>query len=233
VPCQGFDRVRGDPGFFGSPFRGLHDAVHLAEHVVFDLVHSNRVGGDVLFVVCSLGDPHVDDRQLEGRIGIREDRYPLVGVDGRGVIEIRTDVNLLHARFLPEEHQTARELSAEAPWGRFKVAALDNEQFGIFRHIVDKIFGGRHIADEALAPHMFGAPVPAFPTVGVSDLLGKTAHLVEEQRAAAMRCMDQLAFGVAVALKQDRRGAVKFVLTLDFGRYEIRGLVPGNALELA
>ena len=92
---------------------------------------------------------------------------------------------------------------------------------------------GRHHALEPLPPHVLGAPVPALPAVGLADLQGEAAHLVEQAGAVAVRRMDGLAFAVAVALDEDRRWAVLLVDAGDLAGDDVRRLVPRDAHVLA
>ena len=162
-----------------------------------------------------------------------QDRDPLVGVDGGRVVEVGVDVDLLDADLGPEVEQPAGELSAEAPGGGLGVAAPHDHHVAVLADVVHDVVVRGHHADEALAPHMLGAPIPAFPAVGVADLLGEAAQLVEEQRGAAVRRMDHLALAVAVALHQDGQRAVCVADALDLVGDELCGLVPGDAHVLA
>ena len=92
---------------------------------------------------------------------------------------------------------------------------------------------GRHHALEPMAPHVLGAPVPALPAVGLADLEGEAAHLVEQAGAVAVWRVDGLALAVAVALDQDRRRAVLLVDPGDLLGDDVRRLVPGDADVLA
>ena len=88
---QGLDGPFGHAALAGSPFGCLGDAVLFAQNIVLDLVEAHGVGLDVFLVVGAFGDPHVDDRQLQGGIGVGQDRDPLVGVDGAAVVQFRAD----------------------------------------------------------------------------------------------------------------------------------------------
>ena len=73
----------GTPHFLEAHSGVFGNAVFvLAEDVGLDLVHAHRVGLDVFLVPGALGQPHVDDGQLQGRVGVRQHRDPLVAVDG-------------------------------------------------------------------------------------------------------------------------------------------------------
>ena len=223
----------GTPHLGEAHLRGLGHAVFLTQHVGLDLVEADRVGLHVLLVVRALGDPHVHDGQLQGGVGVGEDGDPLVGVDGRRVVEVGVDVDLLDADLVPEEEQPAGELSAEAPGRGLGVAAPHHHHVAVLADVVHDVVVGGHHADEALAPDVLGAPVPAFPAVGVADLLGEAAQLVQEQRGAAVGSMHHLALAVAVALHQDGQRPVLFADALDLVGDEAGGLVPGDAHVLA
>ena len=151
----------------------------------------------------------------------------------RRVVEVGADVDLLDAGLRPEVQQAAGQLSAEAPGGGLGVAAPDQHHVAVLGDVLHHVVGGGHHADEALAPHVLGAPVPAFPAVRVPDLLGEAAHLVEEQGGAAVGSVDHLALAVAVALHQDGQRSVFLVHALDLGGDEVGRLVPGDPHELA
>jgi hypothetical protein len=74
------------------------------------------------------------------------------------------------------------------------------------------------------------ATAVVFPS---DHLLGESAHLVQKQRGAAVRGVDELAFAVAVTLDEDRQRPVLPVDAPDLGGDEVRGLVPGDARVLA
>ena len=233
VTRQRFDCPGGDAALLGGPLGRLGYAILFTQHVGLDLVEAHRVSLDVLLVVRALGDPHVDDGELQRRVGVGEHRDPLVGMDGAGVVHFGTDVHLLEADLAPEEEQPARQLPAKTPRRGLGVASPHHHHVAVLGDVVHDVVGRVHHAHQTLAPDVPGAPVPALPAVRVTHLLGKAAHLVEEQGGATMRGMDELAFTVAVALHQDGQRTVVLVHALDLGRDEVGGLVPGDAHVLA
>ena len=233
VAGQRLDRPRRDAALGGGPLRRLGDAVFLTQHVGLHLVEAHRMGVDVRLVVGALGDPHVHERELQRRVGVGKHGDPLVGVDRGGVVEIGVDVDLLDADLAPEEEEAAGELAAEAPGGRLGVAAPDDDHVAVLADVLHDVVGRAHHPDEALAPDVLGPPVPALPAVRVADLLGEAAHLVEEQRGAAVRGVDHLALAVAVGLHEDGQGAVLLVDPADLGGDQVGRLVPADAHELA
>ncbi len=99
--------------------------------------------------------------------------------------------------------------------------------------VVHDIVVGSHHADVALTPHVLRAPVPAFPAVGVADLLREAAHLVEQQRGAAVRRMHHLALTMAVLLNEDGQRTVRVADACNLVGDDLRSLLPGDAHELA
>ena len=99
---QRLDRPCRNSALRGGPLGCLRNAVFLAQDVVGDLVHAYGMGPDIFLVLGIFREPRVNDGELQRRIGIRQDRNPLVGMDRRAVIEIRADVDLLDADLSPE-----------------------------------------------------------------------------------------------------------------------------------
>ena len=115
--------------------------------------------------------------------------------------------------------------------GCFRVAAPDDYHVAVLADVFDDILSRGHHTDETFTPYVFGAPVPTFPAVRVSYLLGKSAHLVEKEGRTAVRCMKHLTFAVAVALDQNAERSVFLVDSFDFIGDDIGSLIPGNANE--
>ncbi len=224
----------GHAALLGSPFRGLGEAVFVvAEDVGFDLVHAHGVGGDVFLVPGALGQPHIDDGQLHGCVGVRQYREPLVGVDGSRIVEVGGDVYLLDARPGPELADAAGVLPGEAPGRRFLVATPLEHHTAVLGDVLDEVGGRGHHALEALTPDVLGAPVPAFPAVRVADLLGEAAHHVEQAGLMTVGGVDSLVLAVSVTLGEDGERAVLLVDPGDLRGDDVDRFVPGEAHVLA
>ena len=221
------------PALGRSPLRSLGDAVFLAEDVVGDLVHADGMGLDVFLVVGALGQPHVDDRQLQCGIGVGEDGNPLVGVDGCPVVAVRADIDLLDPDLAEEIAETAGELADEAPRGGLRVATPEEHHVSVLNGVFDDIGGRIHDALRSLAPDMLGPPVPAFPAIGISDLQGEAAEIFEEHAGVSMRGVDGLALAMTVPLHEDGVRPVLLVDATDLRGDESGSFVPGDAHELA
>ena len=169
------------------------------------------MGVDVFLVPGALGEPDVDDGQLQGRVGVGQHRDPLVAVDGRGVVQVGADVDLLDAGPRPELGDAAGVLAGEAPGGGLLVAAPLEHHVAVLGDVFDEVGGRGHHALEALAPDVLGAPVPALPAVRVADLLGEAAHHVEQAGLMAVGRVDGLVLAVAVTLGQDGERTVVLV----------------------
>ncbi len=234
LPGQRLDGPLGHAALLRGPLGGLRYAVLvLAQHVVGHLVHAHGVGRDVVLVPGALGQPHIDDGQLQGGVGVGKHGDPLVGVDGGGVVEVGADVHLLDARSRPELADAAGVLPGEAPGGGLFVAAPLEHHVAVLGDVLDEVGRRRHHALEALAPHVLGSPVPAFPTVRVADLLGEATHHVEQPGLVAVGGVDGLVLAVAVALGEDGERAVFLVDAPDLGGDDVGRLVPGDAPVLA
>jgi len=57
------------------------------------------VGDDIVLIVGALGNPFISDSEIQGRIGIGEDRNPLIGMYRHGIIQVGADEYLLDAQF--------------------------------------------------------------------------------------------------------------------------------------
>ena len=188
---------------------------------------------EVGLVVGALLDPRVGYRQLQGRVGVGLDRYPLVGVHGVGVVHVGRDVYLLDAELGEPVAQAARHVAAPAERRGLGVAAPEEHRVAVLRDILDDVVLLVLLAERVHAPDVLGAPVPALPAIGLAGLQGEAAAEVEELGDAAVRCVDDLRLAVAVDLAQDGLGAVLVVHALDLAGHDLRGLVPADALVAA
>ena len=191
------------------------------------------MGLDVFFFPGAFLEPDVDDGQLQGGIGIGQHRYPFISMDGGAVVQFGADIDLLDAGLRPEVADAGGVLPGEAPGGRLRVAAPEEHHIAVLGDIFNEVGGRGHHALEALAPDVLGAPVPAFPAIRASYLLGKAAHHIEEAALVAVGGMDGLAFAVAVALDEDGERAVGLVHPFYFIGDDGRGFVPGNSVVFA
>ncbi len=153
----------------GTPVMGaahsgrLGHAVFLAHDVGLELVDAVGVGRQVLLVVGALGEPAVGDGQVEGGVGVGQQRDPLVGVDGVAVVAVGGDVDLLDAQFFPPVAEAADQLAAPAPGSGLGVATPEEQQLGVLGDVVEQVALRQLLADELASPDVLGAPVPAFP----------------------------------------------------------------------
>ncbi len=230
---QGFDDPGRGSAFRGGPSRGLRLAVFHTEHVVPELIEPVRVSGDVILVVGVLGDPDVGDGQIEGRVGVGHHRDPLVGVDGRAVVEVGAHEDALDAYLPPPVHQAAGHLAVEGPGRGLGVAAPEEQQLGVLGDVGHQVADRLHLAHRLHAPGVLGAPVGPLPAVGVADLLGEAAQHLQQLVLAAVGAVDDLGLAVAVALAEHRVRPVLGVLALEFAGEHVEGFVPGDAHVLA
>ena len=130
---EGFNRPFRDAAFLGSPFRRLGNAVLFAQDIIFDFVQTYRMGLDIIFILGAFFDPDINNGQLEGRIGIGQNRNPLVGMDGGAVVQVRADIDLLDAGLRPEVADPGGILSGETPGSGLRVAAPEEAPSRNFR----------------------------------------------------------------------------------------------------
>ena len=82
-PRQSLDYARGNPALGGCPLGGFGNAVFLAENVVLELLEAYGMCLDIFLVVGVFDDPLVGNGQLQGRVGVGQNRNPFVGVHRR------------------------------------------------------------------------------------------------------------------------------------------------------
>ena len=87
------------------------------------------------------------------------------------VVHIWTDVDLLDAQLSEPEAELARLLPFPRPGGGLHVATPEHQHVGILRDIHPKVvlIG---LAQRGLTPNMFSAPVPTFPAIRLTTLIG-------------------------------------------------------------
>ena len=215
------------------PLGRLRLAVLLAEDVVLEPIESVGMRCDVVLVVEVLGHPHIRDGGLQSSIGVRQHRDPLVGMDSGTVVEVGAHVHLLNADLGKPEAVLAGNLTLPAPRRRLHVAAPEQQHVGVLGNVEQQI-SHIELAERILSPHVLGTPVPAFPRVGLTRLIGPiVAEQIHKTRIAAMGSMDNLRLSVTVALHEDRRQPVGVDYAPDFARDEIGRLIPGDPHELA
>ena len=134
---------------------------------------------------------------------------------------------------LPEVAQAGSKLTDKTPGSGFGIAAPEEDHIGIFGNIFDHVIGRMHHTDNALAPNMLGAEVPAFPAIRFSDHLGKTADFIQQQTGLAVRGIDGLAFAMSITLQHDGQRTIFLMDSFDFIGDQGGGFVPGDADEFA
>ena len=99
--------------------------------------------------------------------------------------------------------------------------------------IVHDVIRGQAKAVLPVSPHVLGAPVPAFPAVGVAHGLGVAAHQLEEVHHHPMDSVNGLGLAVPVTVRENAERAVLRVDALELVGDERRCLVPTDADKLA
>ena len=229
LPGERLDHPRRDAGLLGRPRRRLGHPVFFAQHVVPELLEAHAVGRKVVLVVGVVGDPLVRDRELQRGIGVRQDRDPLVGEDGRAVVEVRADVDLLDADVLPEGAEAADVVpAAEPPGGGRGVAPPEQQEVTVPGDVRIDVGGVRHQSERLAAPEVLGPPVPALPAVRVAHLQRAAAQELQELDLAAVRPVHHLGLAVSVGLGEHGRRSVGVDDPLQLTDDDVQRLVPGD-----
>ena len=262
VPREHLDGARGNAAYILGPLRGFRDAVVTAFHMVDEPIEPDGVRLKVLLVVEALVYPNVGYGELQSRIGIGQHRNPFVGVDDSAVIRIGADIDLLDTDVGKKEAVATRKAPAPAPRRGLHIAAPEQHRLCMVRHIFEQVVLVA-LAHRVLAPHVLGAPVPAFPRIGVARLHGVAASLgaagsdgpltvtvhpevVRQLDSGLLECylVEQVALGTAgtvdgldqmvpVRLHEDRVQAIRFLNAQHLGRDDIGRLVPADPFVLA
>src|SRR5210317_697772 len=78
---KGLDCPLRNPTLFGCPGRGFRNRIVFTQNVGKEFIGTGRMGAKILFVVEILRKPDMDYGELQGGVGIGQDRDPLVSVD--------------------------------------------------------------------------------------------------------------------------------------------------------
>ena len=229
IPRERLDLPRGHAAFALGPLGRFGLAVLPAHDVELEVLEIDRMRVQVLLVVGAFLDPRVGDGQLQGGVGVRQHGNPHVGVHGVRVVHVGRDVDLLDAQLGEPEAQPACHVAAPAERRGFGVAAPEQHGVAVLGDVLDDVVLLVLLAQRVHAPDVLGAPVPAFPAVGLARLQGEAPAQVKKLRDAAVRGMDDLRLAVAVDLAQDGLGTVLVMHALDLARGDFRRLVPADA----
>ena len=178
-PRQGADVAGRNAGFLGRPFRRLGRAVVLAQDIGLPFIEPLGAGGDVVLVVEVLGNPDIGQGHAHGRRGGWLGGDPLAAQELGGVVEVGIDMHNLDVAVLqPLAAHGALERPIGAR-GRLRIGRPENDHLAI----LEAVFHGAvafALADaQGISPMVRGAPIPAFPAVGIVMDLGM-AHGVHE-----------------------------------------------------
>ncbi len=156
-------------------------------------------------------------------------------MDGGPVVQVGADIELLDTQFsVPVAHQAGQASAAETPGGGLGVGALADKHLGILGNIIVKIGAEFHVeTDRFVAPDMLGAPVPSFPAIRITDLLGVTTEELHQVGGTAMSGINYFALPVPFCLETDAFRAIFFDNPLDFTDHHIQSLIPGDSHILA
>ena len=228
---QSLDDTGGNAALGGCPLGSLGDAVFLTQNVVGELLEAHGVSLQVLLVVGAGDQPLIGNSQMQGGVGVGQDGDPLVSEHGSAVVQVGADVDGLDADVTIEQAETADLVTgAETTGGGAGVAGLVQQQFAVLGHVGVQVGAVGHQAERLAAPEMLGAPEPALPGVGVTDLHGEATQQVQQLEHTAVGAVDHLGLAVAVALSIDSIGAVSIDDAADLALDDIQSLIPGDAL---
>ncbi len=107
------------------------------------------------------------------------------------------------------------------------------EHVGMLGDVVHDVVGRQAQSVLAVAPHVLGAPVPTFPTVGVPHHLGEAAGQGQEVHHDAVDAVHRLGLSVSVAVSAYGKRPVLRVHPPDLVGDDRSRLVPADAHELA
>ena len=173
------------------------------------------------------------DGKVKGGVGVGQHRNPLVGVDGGPVVEIRGDVDGPDPQLTEPVAKPAGQLAVKTPGGGLGIATPEQDPVAVVGHVRYDVANGNHLSQALASPHVFGAPVPTFPTVGVTRLQRVAAQQPQQSAVAAVGGVDDLGLAVAVRLRKDRFHAIAVLDPVDLLLDNVERLFPGNALVLA
>ena len=233
IPRERLDLPRGHAAFALGPLGRFGLAVLPAHDVELEVLEIDRMRVQVLLVVGAFLDPRVGYAQPQRRVGVGKHRDPLVGVHRGPVVHVGADVDLPDADLAPEVADLRGHLATPAPGRGFRVAPHEQHGVAVLAGVHQQIRLERLLAHRVHAPHVLGAPVPAFPAVGLAGLQGEAAQQVQKMRVAAVAGMHDLRLPMAVALQEHRRGPVFVDAPPDLVGADLRGLVPADALVSA
>ena len=134
---------------------------------------------EIFLVEGSVLYPGIGDGKLQRGVGVGKDGDPLVGVHGIGIVHVGGDVNLLHPNLCEPEADSACHVSSPAEGSGLRVAAPEQYCIAVFGNVFNYVVLLVLLSERVHAPDMLGAPIPAFPAVGLAGLQGKPAAQIE------------------------------------------------------
>ena len=188
----------------------------------------------IFLIIGTFGHPDISDGQLQGRIGIGQYRYPFIGMDGGGIVQVRADIDLFDANLRPPVTEPGWETARKSPRKWFpdhlpRTGACS----AIFRDIFKTVMRRGHLTYIHGPPDMLGSPVPALPAIRIPDLQGITSHLLQKQHLTAVRAVHSLCLSVSVPLRKYGIRPIFFLYPFYFAGDDIGSLIPGNPLIFA
>ena len=141
------------------------------------------------------------------------------------MVEVGVDEDHLHAQFLEPEPARRTFEGGVAAGGRLRVGRPVDHHLGVLERILQQVVLLRYPQAVAEAPHVHGAPVPAFPAVGVVLAVGHP-HEVHETVVRAEAVPDVAPHVVRAGGGEHPRGPQFPLTALDLRGHQIEGLVP-------
>ena len=233
IICQRLDRPDRNAAFLARPFRRLRNAVFLSEDIINKFIKAIGMFIDIFLVVGIRCQPLICNGKLKSRVCVRKDRNPFICMDGRSVIQIRTNINALDTKLCKPIAKKRRHFHTEAERRNFRVAAPEQKTVAVLRHIRDQVCLRRHFADRLTSPYVLCSPVPAFPGIHVSHLLGIAARQGEHTVRTSMGRRNVFALSMHIGFTEDRFRRIGFIDSFDFICTDPCSFLPGDPLVSA
>ena len=160
---QGADAPGGDAGLLGGPLAGLGNAVLLAHDIVPELLDADGLPFHVIMVVGVVLEPGVGDGRSQGGVGAGPGGEPGAVHHGVGGVVEGVDEDALHAHLLQPDAPDVAFLAGVDAMGAVRVIGPEDHHIGVLQGVLQEVELLRLAQTPVEAPHMGGAPHPAFP----------------------------------------------------------------------
>ena len=142
-------------------------------------------------------------------------------------------MDLFHPNLCEPEADSACHISSPTERSGLRVAAPEQYCIAVFGNVFDYVVLLVLLPEWVHAPDMLGAPIPAFPAVGLAGLQGEPAAQIEQMGNAAVARVHHFRLAVAVNFAQDCLRGIFIMHALDFGCDDFCCFVPADAFITA